>query len=116
MDRRQFLIGAAAAAVTPARAAPLTELRVGYQKTAILLVVKAQKLLEQHFAPKGVTVKWIEFPYGPPLLEAVNAGAVDYGYTGDAPPIFAQAAKSRIAYAAVIPTRGYGQAIVVPAS
>ena len=30
------------------------------------------------------------------------------------PPIFAQAAKSRIAYAAVIPTRGYGQAVVVP--
>jgi aliphatic sulfonates family ABC transporter substrate-binding protein len=56
----------------------------------------------------------VEFAFGPPLLEAVNAGAVDYGYTGDSPPIFAQAAKSRIAYAAVIPTRGYGQAIVVP--
>lgn len=115
MDRRQFLLGAAAlAAPLPARAAAVTELRIGYQKTAVLLVVKAQKLLEQHFEPKGVTVKWVEFAYGPPLLEAVNAGAVDYGYTGDAPPIFAQAARSRINYAAVIPTRGYGQAIVVP--
>jgi aliphatic sulfonates family ABC transporter substrate-binding protein len=115
MDRRQFLLGAAAlAAPLPARAAAVTELRIGYQKTAVLLVVKAQKLLEQHFEPKGVTVKWVEFAYGPPLLEAVNAGAVDYGYTGDAPPIFAQAARSRINYASVIPTRGYGQAIVVP--
>lgn len=115
MDRRQFLLGAAAlAAPLPAFAARVTELRIGYQKTAILLAVKGQKLLEQHFEPKGVTVKWVEFAFGPPLLEAVNAGAVDYGYTGDAPPIFAQAAKSRIAYAAVIPARGYGQAIVVP--
>ena len=115
MDRRQFLIGAAAlAAASPVRAAAVTELRIGYQKTAVLLVAKAQKLLEQHFEPKGVSVRWVEFAYGPPLLEAVNAGAVDYGYTGDAPPIFAQAAKSRIAYAAVIPARGYGQAIVVP--
>jgi aliphatic sulfonates family ABC transporter substrate-binding protein len=115
MDRRQFLIGAAAlAAAVPARAAPIAQLRIGYQKTAILLVVKAQKLLEQHFEPKGVSVRWVEFAFGPPLLEAVNAGAVDYGYTGDAPPIFAQAARSRINYAAVIPTRGYGQAIVVP--
>ena len=113
--RRRLLLGATALAATfPARAAPVTELRIGYQKTAVLLVVKAQKLLEQHFAPKGVTVRWVEFAFGPPLLEAVNAGAVDYGYTGDAPPIFAQAAKSRIAYAAAIPARGYGQAIVVP--
>ena len=115
MDRRQFLLGAAAlAAPSPARAAAITELRISYQKTSVLLVVKAQKLLEQHFDPRGVTVKWVEFAFGPPLLEAVNAGAVDYGYTGDAPPIFAQAAKSRITYAAVIPARGYGQAIVVP--
>ena len=115
MHRRQFLIGAAAlAAPLPAFAAPVTELRIGYQKTAILLAVKAQKLLEQHFGPQGVTIRWVEFAFGPPLLEAVNAGAVDYGYTGDAPPIFAQAARSRIAYAAVIPARGYGQAIVVP--
>jgi aliphatic sulfonates family ABC transporter substrate-binding protein len=114
MDRRQFVLGAAALAAGPARATAVTQLRVGYQKTAVLLVVKARKLLESHFAPKGVAVKWVEFPYGPPLLEAVNAGAVDYGYTGDSPPIFAQAAKSRIAYVAVIPARGYGQAIVVP--
>jgi aliphatic sulfonates family ABC transporter substrate-binding protein len=116
MDRRQFLGGAAAlVAAGPARAAPVTELRIGFQKTAVLLVVKAQKLLEQRFAPQGVTVKWVEFAFGPPLLEAVNAGAVDYGYTGDSPPIFAQAAHAKINYAAVIPARGYGQAIVVPA-
>ena len=119
MDRRHFLLGAASLAVTlaPSRCAPiaLSELRIGYQKTAILLVVKARELLEKRFAPKASTVKWVEFPFGPPLLEAVNAGAVDYGYTGDAPPIFAQAGARQHNYAAVIPARGYGQAIVVPA-
>jgi sulfonate transport system substrate-binding protein len=118
MNRRTFLISTASLAVagaTPARAEALRELRVGYQKTAIPLVVKAQKRLEQRFEPLGVTVKWVEFAFGPPLLEAVSAGAIDYGYTGDAPPIFAQAAHAAIAYVAVIPARGYGQAIVVPA-
>ncbi|MGA2487698.1 MAG: aliphatic sulfonate ABC transporter substrate-binding protein [Roseiarcus sp.] len=118
MNRRTFLISTAAlavAGVAPARADAPRELRIGYQKTAIPLVVKAQRRLEQRFEPQGVTVKWVEFAFGPPLLEAVNAGAVDYGYTGDAPPIFAQAAHAAIAYVAVIPARGYGQAIVVPA-
>ena len=117
MDRRQFVLASLALAAAPAgaaRAEAPRELRIGYQKTAVLLVVKARKLLEQRFEAKGVSVKWVEFAFGPPLLEAVNAGGVDYGYTGDAPPIFAQAAHAKINYAAVIPTRGYGQAIVVP--
>ena len=117
MNRRSFLLLSAAFGLSaPALAAvePLKELRVGYQKTSILLAVKAQKALEKRFEPQGIAVKWLEFPYGPPLLEALNAAAIDYGYTGNAPPIFAQAAHANIQYVAVIPTRGYGQAIVVP--
>jgi len=118
MNRRTFLVVSAAfgLATSPlaAAAAPLKELRIGYQKTSVLLVVKAQKVLEKHFEPQGVTIKWVEFPFGPPLLEALNVGAIDYGYTGDAPPIFAQAAHANIQYVGVIPARGYGQAILVP--
>lgn len=117
MHRRSFLIGSASLALAAARAvaaAPPDELRIGYQKTAVLLVVKARGQLESRFTPNGVRVRWVEFPYGPPLLEAVSAGAVDYGYTGDAPPVFAQAAHAAIRYVGVIPARGYGQAIVVP--
>jgi sulfonate transport system substrate-binding protein len=116
MNRRSFLLFSAAFGLTaPALAAveQLKELRIGYQKTSILLAVKAQKALEKRFEPQGIPVRWVEFPFGPPLLEALNAGAVDYGYTGNAPPIFAQAAHANIQYVAVIPTRGYGQAIVV---
>jgi sulfonate transport system substrate-binding protein len=120
MDRRQFsLTGGAALSFAAfgggARADALQEIRIGYQKTAIPLVVKAQGMFEKRFAAQNIGVKWVEFAFGPPLLEAVNAGAVDYGYTGDAPPIFAQAARANINYVAAIPARGYGQAIVVPA-
>src|ERR1700733_5280130 len=118
MNRRTFLFLSSAVGLLGlprlASAAPLKELRVGYQKTSVLLVVKAQKVLENHFEPQGVAVRWVEFPFGPPLLEALNVGAIDYGYTGNAPPIFAQAAHANIQYVAVIPARGYGQAIVVP--
>ena len=119
MDRRTFLLMSAAAGFTAAplrvsAAEPLKQLRVGYQKLSILLLVKAQKLLEQRFEPQGVSVTWVEFPYGPPLLEALGAGAIDYGYTGNAPPVFAQAARANIQYVGVIPARGYGQGIVVP--
>jgi sulfonate transport system substrate-binding protein len=121
VNRRNFLISAssllASAPVGSAISAePLKELRIGYQKIGALLIVKAQKALEQQFEPQGVRVRWVEFAFGPPLLEALGAGAIDYGYTGDAPPIFAQAARAKLLYAAAIPARGYGQAIVVPAA
>ncbi|MBD1586179.1 ABC transporter substrate-binding protein [Pseudomonas typographi] len=34
---------------------------------------------------------WHPFPAGPALLEALNAGAIDAGVVGNAPPVFAQA-------------------------
>jgi sulfonate transport system substrate-binding protein len=115
MNRRSFLFLSAALGLVPraAFAAPVKEVRIGYQKTGQLLVVKARKLLEQRFEPQGVSVRWVEFPSGPPLLEALNAGSIDYGYTGDAPPIFAEAARAAIRYVGAIPARGYGQGIVV---
>jgi sulfonate transport system substrate-binding protein len=121
VNRRDFLIVASssltAALAGPAISAePLKELRIGYQKIGALLIVKEQKVLEQRFEPLGVRVRWIEFAFGPPLLEALGAGAIDYGYTGDAPPIFAQAAHANLLYAGAIPARGYGQAVLVPAA
>ena len=44
-------------------------------------------------AKLGQTVRWVEFSFGPPLLEALSLDGIDFGQTGDAPPIFAQAAR-----------------------
>ncbi|SNB84925.1 hypothetical protein SAMN06265338_1416 [Rhodoblastus acidophilus] len=113
MTRRHILSRIAAIAftalvATPVAAEPVKEIRIGYQKIGALLLAKARRVVEQRFEPQGVAVKWVDFQAGPPLLEALNAGAIDYGYTGDSPPIFAQAAKAKIVYVAAIPARGEG--------
>jgi hypothetical protein len=58
-------------------------------------------------------VKWVEFSSGPPMLEAINVGSVDFGAVGDSPPVFAQAAGAAIVYAAGSPITN-GQGILVP--
>ncbi len=88
------------AAKGPARAADRV-LRVGYQKSSVALtLLKAQGVLEQRLAPLGYSVTWAIFTSGPPILEAINAGAVDFAFTGEPPPIFAQAAGVPVVYAA----------------
>jgi aliphatic sulfonates family ABC transporter substrate-binding protein len=88
------------------------ELRIGYQKSSLLAIAKQQKLIERRF--KESAVRWVEFSHGPPLLEALGAGRLDYGYSGNAPPIFAQAALAPILYVAAQPAHGENVGIVVP--
>jgi sulfonate transport system substrate-binding protein len=118
MQRRSLLAAIVAAGLGPvaarAESSSVSELRIGYQKSGVLLVAKQQNLLERRFASRGISVTWAEFPFGPPLLEALSAGSLDYGATGDAPPIFAQAAHAKLLYAATLPARGVGQSIIVP--
>ena len=117
--RRRWLVAASALALTLAAAAvhadPAKELRIGYQKSASLFVLqKAQGTLEKRLAPQGVAVKWVEFPAGPQLLEGLNVGAIDVGFVGEAPPIFAQAAGARFVYVGNDPASPTTEAIVVP--
>lgn len=89
------------------------QLRIGYQKSSLLQILKEQSLLEKRFAPQGIAVTWVEFQSGPPLLEALNAGAIDVGYTGDTPPIFAQAAGASLVYVASFPVPGQSSGVLV---
>ena len=57
-------------------------------------------------------MQWIEFQFGPPMLEAMRVNAVDIGAVGDTPPVFAQAAHGDLLYIAA--QRSGGQAILVP--
>lgn len=93
------------------------DLNIGYQKSAVnLLSLKSRGVLEQKLKPLGVTVKWFEFQSGPPLLEALNAGNVNLGMTGDAPPVFAQAAGVNLLYAGSEPAKPESSAILVSAN
>jgi ABC-type nitrate/sulfonate/bicarbonate transport systems, periplasmic components len=69
--------------------------RIGFQKYGKLVLLKSKGTLEEKLKTAGYKVVWTEFPSGPPLLEALNVGAIDFGNTGEAPPIFAQAAARR---------------------
>ena len=92
-----------------------TTLRIGFQKSASLLTLqKSSGSLEKKLSPLGVSVKWVEFPAGPQLLEGLNVGAVDVGFVGEAPPIFAQAAGARFVYIGHDPAAPEAEAIVVP--
>ena len=97
----------------PAQAAALKELRIGYQKTGLPVIARQQQVVEKALAPEGVSVRWVEFAAGPPLVEALNVGSIDLGWTGDAPPIFGQAAGAAITYVAALPSNGAGEAIFV---
>ena len=88
--------------------------RIGFQKYGKLVLLKSRGTLEDKLKGLGYGVVWTEFPSGPPLLEALNVGAIDFGNTGEAPPIFAQAAGAPIQYVAYEPPAPKGEAILVP--
>jgi sulfonate transport system substrate-binding protein len=88
--------------------------RIGYQKYGKLVLLKGKGSLEEKLRPFGYKVSWTEFPSGPPLLEALNVGAIDFGIAGETPPIFAQAAGAPLVYLAYDPPAPQGEAILVP--
>lgn len=98
-------------AITQAQAETL---RIGYQKYGTLVLLKAKGTLEKRLAEQGVEVKWTEFPGGPQLLEGLNVSSVDFGVTGETPPVFAQAAGADLLYVAHEPPAPSGEAILVP--
>ncbi len=103
---------------TPAQAeAPAgnpKELRIGYQKYGTLVILKARGTLDKRLADKGIAVKWTEFPFGPPLLEAINVGSIDVGTVGESPPVFAQAAGTDLVYVGNEPPAPGAEALLVP--
>jgi sulfonate transport system substrate-binding protein len=98
-----------------ARAAEPLALRVGFQKgEPVLVAAKENRSLETALNPLGITVSWLEFAFGPPILEAMRVGSIDIGGVGDTPPIFAQAAHADLVYTASRPSTGDSSAVLVP--
>ncbi len=92
LTRRAVLgAGLALAAVPRARAADSGVLRAGDQKGGLMSVMKAAGVLDG----LPFKVEWSQFPAAAPVLEALNAGAVDLSYAGDAPTTFSLAAGCR---------------------
>lgn len=83
---------------------------VGDQKGGSKALLQAAGLLDD----TEYQVEWKEFTSGPPLLEAMNAGAIHVGGVGNTPPLFAAAAKGKFKAVQAATYGGVGDAIVVP--
>jgi len=86
-------------------------LRVADQKGGSKALLTAAGLLDD----VPYTIEWSTFTSGPPLLEAISAGAADIGRVGNTPPIFAAAARAKIAVVSSSQGSVRGDAILVPA-
>ena len=121
VSRRAVLkagLGGAAMLLTSSRAAAAgpdpSQLRIGFQKSAVnLVILKQQGALEKRFPSSKVS--WVEFPAGPQLLEALAVGSLEFGLTGDSPPVFAQAAGKDLLYVGNEPPKPLSSAILVKA-
>jgi sulfonate transport system substrate-binding protein len=108
--------GASAAPVaagehTEASAVSQVTLRIGDQAgTGAESLLKAAGLLSQ----LPFKVSWADFPSGPPMLQAMGAGAIDVGGVGDAPPVFAAAGGANIAVVGATENGPNSAALVVP--
>jgi sulfonate transport system substrate-binding protein len=89
-------------------------IRIGYQKNGPLLILKSLGTLEERFEKEGYHVEWKEFQEGPALVEALNAGGIDFGRTGNSPPIFAQVSGAPFVTIAAGKSKYYGSGILVP--
>jgi sulfonate transport system substrate-binding protein len=113
LSRRGLLIGSAA--LLAGAAAPLTPdtvLRVGDQKGGCQAVMKAAGAL----ADLPYTIAWKQFAAAAPLLEALNADAVDIAAASDSPTTFALAAGLRGRVIGASRGTGAGTSIIVPAN
>lgn len=89
------------------------KIAIGYQKFGTLNILKSNGELDKHLEKEGYKVQWVEFPGGPQLLEALNVGSIDFGHTGETPPVIAQAAKAPLVYLYNQPANPKGEAIIV---
>lgn len=121
ITRRQSigLIGGTAAGLALAgcgAGAPRKELVFATQKNGVPFLAETRGEFAKRLEKRGIgPVKWVEFASGPPLIEAIRAGAVDIGLVGDAPVIYALAAGTDFNYVAAQRFPGLvGSGLLVP--
>lgn len=98
-------------ALWSAASASAITLRIGDQKGGNQSLLQAAGELRN----LPYQIEWSEFAAAAPLLEALNAGAIDAGYVGNAPFLFAYATGVPARVISVVRQNSDGLAIVVPA-
>lgn len=88
-------------------------LRLGIQNYGTMGLLKARGSLERRLSAQGTDISWQEFGTGLELLEALGNGQIDCCATGEAPPIFAQAAGTALLYIGYEPPAPAAEALIV---
>jgi sulfonate transport system substrate-binding protein len=96
------------AAVPPAELSGLT-LHVGDQKGGTEALLRAAHALDG----LPYRVEFSTFTSGPPQIEALNAGRIDFAITGNTPPVFGAAANSKTRVVCAWDGAGSGEQILV---
>jgi len=84
-------------------------LRVGDQKGGTQALLQAANALDD----LPYRISFSTFTFGPPQIEALNAGRIDFAVTGNTPPIFGAAANSKTRVVAVWDGASSGEQILV---
>lgn len=87
--------------------------RIGYQKGDIFDIARIQGGFAKRMKQKGYRVVWKEFQTGAALLTALNSGKLDYGRTGNTPPITSQASGSKLVYVGAASSRANSSGLLV---
>jgi sulfonate transport system substrate-binding protein len=112
LTRRQLAAIAGLLFARPGHGVAATVLRMGDQKGGAKSLMTASGVLIgiEHL------IEWNIFAAAAPLLEALNAGAIDCGGVGDAPFAFARAAGVKAKVVAATRSSGASTALLVPAT
>lgn len=90
-------------------------IRIGVSKFgAMLNALREKGTLEKKLSPLGLSLEWKEFIAGPQLMEALAVGSIDFTYTGEPPPIFAQANGTPVVYLANEKLGAASVAVLIP--
>src|ERR1700722_16848001 len=106
---RRALLTATLGTMMPRNGNATATLRIGDQRGNQRAVLEAANHLRNF--PYQIT--WHEFPAAAPLIEAMNAGALDLGVVGDAPFTFGFAAGVRMKVIAARLSTQAGLAVLV---
>ncbi|CAO3360119.1 aliphatic sulfonate ABC transporter substrate-binding protein [Azospirillum melinis] len=91
----------------------LVDLPIGYQKFGTSSILKMRGAVEQRLAGHGYRVTWTEFVSGPQMMDALGSMQVEFVATGEAPPVFAQAAGVPLVYVGYDPPAPNAEALLV---
>lgn len=108
-----FLIFVLLLAGCGSSASSTKEIKIGYQKSATLLLLKENKDFENELKDKGYTITWSEFNTGISIMEALSSGSIDFANAGDMPALFALARGNDFRYIASEPDSSAAEGIVV---